>query len=152
MPSMLGITVKTKCQSVQQVRIAPRLGSPIMEVICENQPTPAAVNPALRAGADIGLNNLATLTSDMPGFVPRVVSGRPVKSINQFYNRRRAEIQSRLGQAHTSRRLERITTRRTRRIEQYLHTASRRIIDLLIAGGVGTLCIADTPPAQAGRF
>ena len=33
MPSMLGITVKTKCQSVQQVRIVPRLGFYIMEVI-----------------------------------------------------------------------------------------------------------------------
>ena len=91
------------------------------------------------------MNNLATLTSDKPGFVPRVVNGRPVKSINQFYNKRRVELQSRLGDAHTSQRLERSTTKRTRRIDWYLHTASRRLIDLLVAEGIGTLCIGQNP-------
>ena len=99
----------------------------------------------LRAGCDIGLNNLATLTSDKPGFIPRIVNGRPVKSINQFYNKRRAELQGQLGEAYTSRRLERITAKRTRRIDQYLHTVSKRIIDLLVAEGVGTLCIGQNP-------
>jgi putative transposase len=74
-----------------------------------------------------------------------VVNGRPVKSINQYYNKRRAELQSRLGKAHSSRRLDRITTQRTRRIEWYLHTASRRIIELLVAEGIGTLCIGKNP-------
>jgi len=37
--------------------------------------------------------------------------------------------------------MERITTRRTRRIDHYLHTASCRIIDLLVAEGIGTLVI-----------
>jgi putative transposase len=61
------------------------------------------------------------------------------------YNKRRAELQSQLGEAHTSRRLERVTTKRTRRIDLYLHTASRRIIDLLVAEGIGTLVIGKNP-------
>jgi putative transposase len=144
-PSMLGSTVQTKQQTVQQVRIIPRIGFSVVEVIHEREPIQAAVDPTLRAGVDLGLNNLATLTSDKPGFVPRVVNGRPVKSINQFYNRRRAELQCQLGEAQTSRRLERITAKRTRRIEYCLHTVSRRIIDLLVEEGIGTLCIVDTP-------
>ena len=93
-----------------------------MEVIYEREPAPAAVNPALRAGVASGLNNLATLAADQPGFVPRMVNGRPVKSINQFYNKRRAALQSHLGAAgktYTSHRLERLTTTRTRRIDHY---------------------------------
>jgi putative transposase len=144
-PSMLGISVKTKQQTIQQVRIIPRSGYYVVEVVYEREPVPAAVNPALHAGVDIGLNHLATLASDKPGFVPRIVNGRPVKSINQYYNKRRAELQSQLGEAHTSRRLERVTTKRTRRIDHYLHTASRRIIDLLVAEGIGTLCIGQNP-------
>jgi len=146
-PSMLGITVQTRqqCEHVQQVRIVPRTGFYVVEVIYEQEPSPAAVNPTLHAGVDIGLNNLATLASDKPGFVPRIVNGRPVKSINQFYNKRRAELQSHLGEAHTSRRLERLTTKRTRRIDHYLHTTSRRIIDLLVAAGIGTLIIGKNP-------
>ena len=50
-----------------------------------------------------------------------------------------------MGEVHTSRRLERITTKRTRRIDHYLHTASRRIIDLLVAEGLGMLCIGKNP-------
>jgi putative transposase len=147
-PSMLGIVVPTKQQRqhIQQVRIVPRKGFYVVEVVYERAPVPAAVNPARHAGVDIGLNNLAVLTSDKPGFVPRVVNGRPVKSINQFYNKRRAELQSLLGETrHTSQRLERITTKRTRRIDHELHTASRRIIDLLVAEGIGTLCIGKNP-------
>jgi putative transposase len=144
-PSMLGVTVQTRQQNVQQIRIIPRTGFYVVEVIYEREPVPAAVNPALHAGVDIGLNNLAMLTSDKPGFVPRVVNGRPVKSINQFYNKRRAALQSRLGNEGTSRRLERITAKRTRRIDWYLHVASRRIIDLLVAEGIGTLVIGKNP-------
>ncbi|HEX2349466.1 MAG TPA: transposase, partial [Ktedonobacterales bacterium] len=70
-PSMLEITVKTKQQEVQQVRIIPRKGFYVVEVIYAREPQPAAGDPALHAGIDIGLNNLATITSDKPGFVPR---------------------------------------------------------------------------------
>jgi putative transposase len=151
-PSMLGITVKTRRQHIQQVRIIPRIGFYIVEVVYEREPVLEPVIPALHAGIDIGLNNLAMLTSDKPDFVPRVVNGRPVKSINQFYNKRRAELQSQLGEeVHTSRRLEYITTKRMRRIEHYPHTASWRIIELLVAEGIGTLCIGKNPSGSRKR-
>src|SRR5262249_28193258 len=110
-PSMLSISVATRQTNVQQVRIIRRTGYAVVEVIHEREPSQAAVDPTLRAGVGIGLNNLATLTSDQPGVVPRVVNGRPVRSITQFYNKRRAELQCQLGEAHMSRRLERITTK-----------------------------------------
>ena len=45
----------------------------------------------------------------------------------------------------TSRRLDRMTTKRNRRVTHYLHTASRRIIDLLVQEGIGTLVIGKNP-------
>jgi putative transposase len=144
-PSMLGITVQSSQQNVQQVRIVPRTEFYVVEVIHEQAPVQAAVDPALHAGCDIGIDNLATLASDKPGFIPRTVNGRPVKSINQFYNKRRAELQSQLGHKGTSHRMERLTTRRTRRIDHELHMVSRRIIDLLVAEGIGTLVIGKNP-------
>ncbi len=149
LPSMLGIRVRTQQSphAIQQVRIVPRPGFYVVEVVYERAPVPAAgLNPALHAGVDLGVNNLAVLTSDKPGFIPRIVNGRPVKSINQFYNQQRAGWQSALSEeVHTSRRLERLTTKRTRRIDHELHTASRRIIDLLVAEGIGTLRIGQNP-------
>src|ERR1051326_2489118 len=41
----------------------------------------------------------------------------------------------------TCRSLDQLTTKRNRRVDSYLHTASRRIMDLLVAEGIGTLVI-----------
>ncbi len=87
------------------------------------------------------MNNLAALASNKPGFRPVVVNGRPVKSTNQYYNKRKAELQHKLGQTGTTARMERMTNKRNRRIDHYLHTASRWIIDLLVQEKIGTLVI-----------
>src|SRR5262249_39758956 len=139
-PSQLGISIPTKQTTVKQVRIVPRKGYHVVEVVYEREPARAAVNPALCAGIDIGLTNLAALTSNKAGFLPRIVNGRPVKAINQFYNKRKAKLRHKLGTTGTTAQMERLTTHRTRQIDHYLHTASRRIIDLLVAEGIGTLC------------
>jgi putative transposase len=112
-----------------------------MEVVYEKDVEPAAVDPNLVAGIDVGLNNLAAITSNKPGFAPVLVNGRPAKYINQGYNKRRAQLQAKLGQPGRTKRMERLTTKRTRQINHYLHTHSRRIIDVLVAEGIGTLVI-----------
>ncbi len=140
-PSMLSITVKTQQQNVDQVRIVPRKGFYVVEVVYEQTVKQAPVNPAYYAGIDIGMNNLVALASNKPAFQAVVVNGRPVKSTNQFYNKRRAELQKKLGKTGTTKRMERMTNKRNRRIDHYMHTASKRIIDLLVREGIGTLCI-----------
>ena len=107
------------------------------------------LDPDLYVALDPGVNVLAALTSNAPGFVPRLVSGKPVKAVNQLYNKQREHAQKQLAKGkesrHTSHRLDRITTKRNRRVMHYLHTASRRIIDLLVAEGIGTLVLGKNP-------
>jgi transposase len=107
-PSGLDIQVKTQQDpaSLAQVRIVPRKGFYVVEVVYESVPTKTAVDPALCAGIDIGMNNLAALTSDKPGFVPVIVNGRGIKSTNQFYNKRKAQLQKSLGKTGTTPRME----------------------------------------------
>jgi putative transposase len=141
-PSGLPIQVQTRQPAVQQVRIVPRGTHDTIEVVYEQPITPAPLDPALVAAIDIGVNNLAALTANLPGFVPRLINGRPLKALNQFYNKRRAQLQARLPQGqHTSRRMDAITDKRNRRIIDYLHNASRAIINLLIHHRIGTLVI-----------
>ena len=102
-------------------------------MVYERKETQAAVDPALVAAIDIGVNNLAALTSNKVGFLPRLVNGRPLKSTNQYYNKRKAALQQKLGTTGTTNRMERMTAKRTRRIDLYLHTASKRIVALLVA-------------------
>jgi putative transposase len=141
-PSMLPIEVKTQhAAHLDQVRVVPRKGFYVIEVVYERAIIKAPVNPAYYAGIDLGVNNLVALASNKPGFHPVVINGRPVKSTNQFYNKRKAELQQKLGHTGTTVRMERMTNKRNRRIDHYMHTASRSIIDLLVAEGIGTLVI-----------
>ena len=43
-------------------------------------------------GADLGLNNLITVASNVKGISPIIFDGRPVKAINQFYNKYVSEL------------------------------------------------------------
>lgn len=140
-PSMLAIEVKTQHKDVNQVRIVPRKGFYVVEVVYEQEAKQTAVDPALHAGVDIGVDTLVALASNKPGFVPVVVNGRGMKSTNQFYNKRKAELQSKLGQTGPTKRMERMTNKRNRRIDHELHAVSRWVIDLLVAEGIGTLVI-----------
>jgi putative transposase len=140
-PSMLPIEVQTKHKNIDQVRIVPRKGFYVVEVVYGKEVKQADLNPAYYAGIDIGMNNLVALTSNKPGFRSVLVNGRPVKSANQFYNKRKAELQKQLGTTGTTKRMERMTNKRNRRIDHYMHTASKRIIDVLVKEGIGVLCI-----------
>ncbi len=139
--SMLAIIVKTKQKEIDQVRIVPRNGYYMIEVVYEKAVKQVPMNSTYYAGIDIGMNNLVALTSNKPAFQSVVVNGRPIKSVNQFYNKRKAELQKKLGHTSTTKRIERITNKRNRRINHYLHTVSKRIIDLLVEEKIGVLCI-----------
>jgi putative transposase len=140
-PSMLAIEVQTKQKDIDQVRIVPRKGFYVVEVVYEKAVKQVPTNPAWYAGIDIGMNNLVALTSNKSGFQLVIVNGRPVKSVNQFYNKRKADLQKQLGHTGTTQRMERMTDMRNRRIEHYMHTVSKQIIDFLVQEGIGVLCI-----------
>ncbi|HEY7347337.1 MAG TPA: transposase [Ktedonobacterales bacterium] len=140
-PSGLKIEVQTAHRQVKQARIVPRAGYYVVEIVYECKEAPPSGNPALYAAVDLGVDTLAALTSNKGGFAPRLVNGRVLKSYNQFYNKRRAELQEAWGHEGTTARMDRLTTKRTRRINQYLHTSSKAIIALLVEEGMGTLVI-----------
>jgi putative transposase len=129
-PSGLGIRVETRQTTIEQVRIVPHASHYTVEVIYERAVTPADCDPTRVAAGDIGVNNLAAVTTNQPGVTPFLVNGRPVKAINQWYNKRRACLQAKLPEGvFVSRQLDTLTDKRNRRIMAYLHVASRRIID-----------------------
>jgi putative transposase len=116
-----------------------------VEIVYSRAESAPSGNPTLVAALDIGVDNLAAITANKQGFVPRLVNGRPIKSTNQYYNKRRAVLQEARGHPETTARMEHLTTRRTRRINHYLHTASKAIIDLLVGEGIGTLVVGKNP-------
>jgi len=146
-PSQLGIEIRTRQRNIDQVRIVPKKSECyVVEVVYTQDEEQKEVSLSLVAAVDIGVNNLVALTSNKRGFAPRLVNGRPIKSINQCYNKQISKLQKRMSSNHhTSRELERVAAKGTRRIDYSMHTASRRIIDLLVREGIGTLVIGKNP-------
>ena len=100
--SRLGVLGETRQQptSVRQVRVVPKADHYVLEVVCEAEERPAAgLDPDLFVALDPEVNVLAALTSNTAGFVPRLVSGKPVKAINQLSNKQREHIQKQLAEA-----------------------------------------------------
>lgn len=136
------LSIKTKQKLIDCVRIVPKKTHFVVEVVYTVEGQAADLDYTLAAGIDLGLNNLAVIASNKPGFQPIVVNGRPLKSINQFYNKRKAQLQSILGSDKAlSHRINRLTDTRNRRIAHYLHTASRRVVNRLVANKIGLLVI-----------
>jgi len=136
-------SIKTKVNPdrICQVRLVPKCDSYVIEVIYDEQESTASDDNFV-ASIDLGLNNLVALTSNQPGFTPLLINGRPLKSINQFYNKRKAQLQPQLkGNRKTSPRIQRLTRCRHQKIDNYLHHASRLIVDILRTKEIGTLVV-----------
>jgi putative transposase len=104
-PSGLNIAVQTQQTLIAQVRIVPKDAYYVVEVVYEREITPAAVDPGLAAAIDLGLNNLAAITSDKAGFIPVLVNGRPLKRFIQMLSYKAALVGIRVvlvGESHTS--------------------------------------------------
>ena len=149
-PSMLPIEVKTQQdpKQIDQVRIIPRNGHYVVEVVYSRKPVQANVDPSFCVAIDLGVTNLAAITANREGFVPRLVNGRPIKAWNQWYNKRMKELKLCLPKADRERvtkQMEQITNTRNRRINHYLHAASKRMIDFLVKEGVGTIIVGKNP-------
>jgi putative transposase len=146
-PSRLGIAIPTQqtVETVRQVWVVPRTSCYVVEVVYEAQAANPIESPYI-AGIDLGIDNLAAVTSDKPGLRPFLVNGRPLKSINHYYNKRKAELQSRLApDRHSSHRIERLAHRRNCKVDDYLHKASRMMIDWCLVHQSGTLVIGKNP-------
>ncbi|MEM9274286.1 MAG: transposase [Cyanobacteria bacterium P01_F01_bin.143] len=140
------IAVPTKAQNIAQARIIPKVGQYVIEVVYEKAEAQTLNSSEAIAAIDIGVNNLATLTSNQQGFVPILVNGRPLKSLNQFHNKIKAKLQSQLpNKQQTSKRIKKLSAKRNNRISSYLHQASRWIINHLDEYGIGQLIIGKNP-------
>jgi putative transposase len=140
-PSGTNLMISCHKQEINEVRIIPRLNYYVVEVIYE-QPIQQLVDGEAVAGVDVGLNNLAAVTSNQKGLKPFLINGRPVKAVNNYYNKKKAELQSFLkGNRKTSNRIQRLSTKRGFKIDDYLHKSSRFIVNQLVENNISTLVI-----------
>lgn len=102
-------------------------------------------------GIDIGLNNLASLTSNDPTVKSIIINGRPMKAMNQYYNKKLAKMRSALPEGvHTSKKIKKLTQKRQFKIDDYLHKASSAVISHLLRNGIHCLVVGSNKHWKTG--
>jgi putative transposase len=134
------VSIKTNQKNVQQVRVIPKGNHITIEVIYNVDDVAEKENNNRFASIDLGLSNLATVASNC--CEPFIINGKPLKSINQFFNKKKATLQSKLKDGQkTSKRIKSITSIRNNKIKDYLHKASRILVNQLVSNEINTLVI-----------
>lgn len=131
--------VKTKVKVVKQVRIIHKGNHIVAEVLYEKQSKDIVTNNRY-AAIDLGLNNLATISSNVTK--PFIVNGKPLKSINQYYNKTKSNLQSKLkNNEKSNKRISSLNLKRNNKINDYLHKSSTFIVNYLVSNNISMLIV-----------
>ena len=134
---------KENVVSFQQVRLIPHKNRIVAEVVYNIDVPEIKADNQRYIGIDIGINNLATVCNNIGGSA-FIINGKPLKSINQYYNKqvsRYREITKRMNKADYSKRMDRLTEKRNSKIDDCLHKASRYIINYCVKNNIHTIVI-----------
>lgn len=133
---------------IKEVRIHPKYEARFFEIEyiskCEVEPIETVENSAM--AIDLGLENLATCV-DTNG-ASFIVDGRKLKSINQWFNKENARLQSIKDQQKIELLTEkqvRLYINRSNQVRDYLNKAARAIINHCIRQKMGCLVVGYNP-------
>ena len=142
--SKTNIEFNTKITNFNQidcVRIVPRTGYYVIEVVYTIPDTNNLNDNNRYIGIDLGVNNLATITSNIKDIKPIIINGKPLKSINQYYNKQLAYYKSKLKETKTSKRINKLHLKRKNKVDNYLHKASKYIVSNCKLNNINTVII-----------
>lgn len=135
---------KTNAQErILQCRFIPRCGKYVMEIVYEIEVPDVSETSDRVAAIDIGVDNFITMVNNI-GKNPIAVKGGVIKSINQFYNKQKANIQSELKKVNGkdwSKKLQKLTDKRYEMIKYQMHCISKYVVDWCVLYGIDTLIV-----------
>ena len=133
-----------KDKKIKEIRIIPKQHSRYFEIqyTYEVKEIQRELNKENVLGIDLGIDNLCTcVTNTGASFI---IDGRKLKSINQYYNKINAKLQSIKDKQkieRTTLRQKRITRKRNNRINDYLSKAARTIVNYCLNNDIGKLVL-----------
>ena len=135
--------LQTKVDNIKQVRVIPKGNYYQIEVIYNKIGKPLKEDNNKYLSVDIGVNNLAAITNNFNGN-QYLISGKPLKSVNQYYNKLVADYKSKAKKYNgldITKRIQSLTENRNNFMKTYMHKASKLLIDLAISYDVGKIVI-----------
>lgn len=141
-------------KKVKEIRIIPKAKARFFEIqyIYEAECVQRNLNTNNALALDLGINNLVTaVSSNGKSFI---IDGKKLKSINQWFNKENARLQSvkdkqHYGKKSTSRQ-KAIARNRNNKVNDYMNKAARKVINYCIANDMGTLVVGYNETFQRG--
>lgn len=130
-------------KKVKEIRILPKANARFFEIqyTYETECIQRNLNTQNALALDLGVNNLATAVSSTGKSF--IIDGRRLKSINQWFNKENARLQSIKDRQHFGKkptnRQKAIARDRSNKVNDYINKAARIIIDYCITNDIGTL-------------
>lgn len=132
-------------KKVKEIRIIPKANARFFEIqyIYEAGHIQRNINTNNALALDLGINNLVTAVSSIGKSF--IIDGKKLKSINQWYNKQNAHLQSIKDKQHIGKRptnKQKANARnRNNKINDYMNKTARIIIDYCINNDIGTLIV-----------
>jgi len=143
LPKKIGLKVKTRIRKgLREVRIIPKGVGYVLEIVYEKKLEVEKRNKDKIVGIDLGAANIVTIANNI-GEKPIIVKddGRGIKSINQYYNKRKAELQ-RIYDSQgikDGNKLRRLRAKRDRKARDWIHKLTKFIVDWCVEHDIGTI-------------
>ena len=133
-----------KGRKIKEIRIIPRQHSRYFEIqyIYEAEEVQRELNKNNALGIDLGIDNLCTCVTNFGASF--IIGGKKLKSINQYYNKMNATLQSIKDKQkikRTTLRQKRITRKRNNRVNDYISKTARVIVNYCLNNDIGKLVL-----------
>ena len=132
-------------KKIKEIRIIPKANARFFEIqyTYEAECIQRNLNTSNALALDLGINNLVTAVSSKGEAF--IIDGRRLKSINQWFNKENARLQSIKDKQHfgkkTTNRQKTIARNRNNKVNDYMSKAARKVIDYCIKNDIGTLVV-----------
>ena len=133
-----------KDKNIKEIQIIPKFNARFFEIqyTYEIQEENIKLNTNNALAIDLGVNNLCTcVTNTGKSFI---IDGKKLKSINQFFNKRNAKLQSIKDKQKIKRQTKQqylISRKRKNRVDDYINKTCRYIINYCLSYNIGALVI-----------
>ena len=157
---VLKIGIDTTNFVLKEVRIVPNGSIYTIELVWDKvTQISKKLHEKAHIGIDLGLKILATIVNNI-GLQPIIINGKPLVAINQYYNKKKAKLQKLMPfsviarynkskgilenkkiQLCYSKKIDSLTRKRNNKIEDYMHKASKKILNYCIDTNIGNIVI-----------
>ena len=146
-PKKVNLEVKTRLVdeiNLREVRIIPKGVGYVAEIVYQKEVLVEKKDEGRVVGIDFGSKNIIAMVNNI-GLKPIVIKddGTGIKSINQYYNKRKAELSSIYAKQGIKygNKLRRLQVKKDKKANDWIHKLSRFVVNWCVEHNIGTIVV-----------